>query len=148
MPFSGQMPLKLTGAKAGSGLTASSVQYKFVKMSADQTVVLCTAATDRPIGVLQAPVSATGEPVDVVVAGETMVQADAALLWGYGIGTAADGQAAHYETSVGYLGTGTAPTNTYYVAGMVVNVAGGTSAGNLITAVINCVNMPMGVVTA
>lgn len=138
MPFSGQMPLKLTGAKAGAGLTAATVQYKFVKLSADQTVVLCAAATDRPIGVLQAPVAATGDPVDVVCVGETMVQADAALAYGYGIGTAADGQAAHYETSY-------AASNYYYVAGMVVNVAGGTSAGNLVTAVINCVNPPMGV---
>lgn len=146
MPFQGQMPIKLTGGKAGAGLTAASVQYTFVKMSAEQTVVPCNAATDRPIGVIQAPVSATGDPVDVVIAGETMVQADAALKFGYGIGTSADGQAAHYEVSVGYGGTGAVPNNTYYVAGMVVNVAGGTSAGNLVTAVINCVNMPMGTV--
>lgn len=137
MPFSGQMPLKLTGAKAGAGLTATTVQYKFVKMSADQTVVLCAAATDRPIGVLQAPVAA-GDAAEVVVQGETMLQADAALLFGYGVGTSADGQAAHYEPSI----TGGAQ-NIYYLAGMVVNVAGGTSAGNLVTAVINCVNMPL-----
>src|SRR5262245_23467705 len=122
MPFSGQMPLKLVGGKAGSGLTGQSSQYKFVKLSAEQTVVLCAAATDRPIGVLQAPVGATGDPVDVVVQGESYVQADVALVFGYGIGTSADGQAAHYETSI----TGGAQ-NLYYVAGMVVNVAGGTS---------------------
>lgn len=137
--FSGQFPMKLTGAKAGAGLTAASVQYKFVKLSADNTVVLCAAATDKPVGVLQAPVSATGEPVDVVVQGETLVQADVALAFGYGIGTAADGQAAHYEASIT-----AGAQNLYYVAGMVVNVAGGTSAANLVTAVINCVNPPLG----
>jgi hypothetical protein len=136
MPFQAQMPLKLTGAKAGAGLTAASVQYKWVKMSADQTVVLCDGATDKPIGVLQAPVSATGQPVDVVVIGETQIQADASLSAGQGIGAAADGQAAHYEIGAG--------SNTKYVAGTVVNVAGGTTAGNLITAVIDCVNPPLG----
>src|SRR5436189_298099 len=82
------------------------------------------AATGKPIGVLQAPVGATGDPVDVVVVGETQLQADAALAFGYGIGTSSDGQAANYEI-------GRSATN--YVAGMVVNVAGGTTAGNLIT---------------
>lgn len=138
MPFSGQMPLKLTGAKAGAGLTAQSIQYTFVKLSADQTVVPVTAATDKPIGVIQAPVKATGDEVDVVVCGETMIQADAALAFGYGIGSAADGQARRVEID------GTIASGIYYCCGMVVNVAGGTSAGNLVTAVINCVNPPMG----
>lgn len=138
MPFSGQMPVKLTGAKAGAGLTAQSIQYTFVKLSADQTVVPVTAATDKPIGVIQAPVKATGDEVDVVVVGETMIQADAALAFGYGIGPAADGQARRVEVD------GTIATGIYYCCGMVVNVVGGSSAGNLITAVINCVNAPMG----
>lgn len=136
--FSGQMPLKLVGAKAGAGLTAQSSQYTFVKMSADQTVVPCNAATDKPIGVIQAPVKQTGDEVDVVVIGETSIQADAALAFGYGIGTAADGQARRVEVD------GTIATGIYYCCGMVVNVGGATSAGNLITAVINCVNPPMG----
>ncbi len=139
MPFSGQQPVMLTGGKAGAGLTVASCQYKFVKLSADgQTVVLCAGATDKPIGVIQAPVVATGDPVTVCVVGETQIQADAALAFGYGIGTSADGQAAHYESSI----SGGAQ-NIYYLAGMVVNVAGGTSAGNLITAIINCANMPL-----
>lgn len=125
MPFSGQMPVKLTGAKAGSGLTAASVQYKFVKWSADQTVVLCSAITDVPCGVLQAPVQQTGEAVDVVSSGETMVQADVSLTAGQIIGTSADGQAA-------------VAVATMYPVGTVANVAGATSAGNLITAIINC----------
>jgi hypothetical protein len=139
--FEGQKPLKLLGAKAGAGLTGASVQYKWVKWSYpnDNTVVLCSAATDKPCGVLQAPVVATGDAADVVAIGETLIQADLALAVGYGIGTAVDGQAAHYEASI----TGGAQ-NIYYVAGMVVNVAGAITAGNLITAVINCVNPPLG----
>ncbi len=139
MPFQGNMPIKLVGAKAGAGLTASTAQYRFVKMSADQTVVLCTAATDRPCGVLQAPVGATGDPVDVVSQGETQVVSNGTQKYGYGIGTDASGYAFHVEASI----TGGAQ-NIYYVAGMVVNIQQGTSAGNLITAVINCVNPPLG----
>lgn len=37
--------------KAGTSL--ASDQYKFVKLSADNTVVLCSATTDVPIGILQ-----------------------------------------------------------------------------------------------
>lgn len=129
MSFEGQMPLKLSGAKAGAGLTSSTIQYTFVKMSADQTVVPCTAATDKPIGVIQAPVAATGDPVDVVVVGETQIQADASLSAGDLIGTSADGQA-----DAKIPGTDT----TEYIVGSVVNVAGGTTAGNWITAVVNC----------
>jgi hypothetical protein len=135
MAFTGQQPLKLIGAKAGAGLTLATVQYKFVKMApgVDNTVVLCSAASDRPVGVIQAPVQQTGDPVDVVVIGQTKLQADVALAAGYGVGTSSDGQAAHVE---GFT------YGTSYLAGMVVDVSGGTSAGNLITAVVNCVNMP------
>lgn len=125
MPFQGQMPVKLTGAVAGAGLTVASAQYKFVKISGDNTVVLCAAATDVPIGVLQAPVGATGDAVDVVVIGETMVQADVALTAGNILMTAADGQAA-------------VAVSTGYPVGVVVSVAGATAAGQLVVAVINC----------
>jgi hypothetical protein len=131
-PFQGQMPLKLTGAKAGAGLTVATAQYKFVKLSADNTVVLCAAATDRPIGVLQAPVAATGDPVDVVVLGETQLQADVSTAFGNALGVSADGQATVVTPGPG----------TLWHAGTAVNVAGATSAGNLITAVVNCVNPP------
>lgn len=125
--FDGAKPIKLSGAVAGAGLTADSVQFKFVKLSADNTVVLCAATTDIAIGVLQAPVKATGDPVDVTVAGETMVQAGASITAGQPIGPNASGQA---QTAVA----------TQFVAGVAVNVAGGISAGNLITAVVNCAN--------
>src|SRR5579863_3354186 len=94
MAFKGQMPVKLSGAKAGAGLTTqSTAQYVFVKLSADQTVVLCAATTDIPIGVLQAPVVATGDPVDVVVVGETLLQAGGSTTAGTPISTTAAGLA-------------------------------------------------------
>lgn len=133
--FDGQKPIKLTGAKAGAGLTGATVQYKFVKLSADNTVVLCAATTDKPCGVLQAPAYATGDAVDVVVAGETNVQADVSLTAGQCIGTAVDGQAAVVEPN---------NSGTRFVAGFVANVAGATSAGNLVTAVVDCIAMPLG----
>lgn len=124
--FQATMPLKLTGALAGAGLTSQAgCQYRFVKISADNTVVLCAATTDIPIGVLQAPVSATGDPVDVVVVGETLLQADASMTAGQPISTSGDGQG---QTAVA----------AQYVVGVAVNVAGATTAGTLITAIVDC----------
>ena len=129
--FQGSMPVKLSGCIAGTGLTAAAVQYKFVKISADNAVVLCAAATDIPIGVIQSPVNATGDPVDVTVVGETLIQADASLTAGNLIGTSADGQADAKTV---------ATDSTEYVVGAVVKVNGATTAAQLITAVINCAN--------
>lgn len=125
MPFAGGQALKYSGLVAGSGLTPSTVQYRFVKISADNTVVLCSATTDVPAGVLQAPVQQTGDPVEVVYEGETMLQADTSLTAGNVVATSADGQAASAAAG-------------QYVVGQVVNVAGATSAGNLITALVSC----------
>ena len=122
--FDGQKPLKLVGAIAGSGLSASTAAYRFVKFSADNTVVLCSGTTDIPCGVLQAPAPA-GDPVEVVVIGQTFLQADASISVPGVIATSADGQA---QTAV----------STQYVAGQAVSIAGGTAAGNLISAVVNC----------
>lgn len=123
----------IPGLISGADLSAASAQYKFVKLSADRTVVLCDGATDKPIGVLQAPTptSATGQPVSVVGFGVTKVQADASLAAGDSIGTSADGQA---DKKI--PGTDT----TEYIVGQVLEVAGGTTAGNYITAFINCAN--------
>lgn len=122
----------IPGLVSGADLSASTVQYKFVKLSADKTVVLCAAATDIPIGVLQAPTptSATGQAVTVVGFGVTKIQADASLTFGNLIGTSADGQA----------DAKTAGAGTEFIVGQVIAVAGGTTAGNYITAFINCAN--------
>lgn len=119
------------GLISGADLSASTVAFKFVKLSADRTVVLCNGATDKPIGVIQAPTptSDTGQPVTVVSDGVTKIQADASLTYGQAIGTSADGQA-----DAKTLGSDT----TEYAVGQVLEVAGGTTGGNYITALINC----------
>lgn len=126
--FSGAMPLKLSGAIGGTGCTAATAQYRFVKISADLTVIPCAATTDVPIGVLQAPCVTVGDPVEVVVSGQTQLQADASITIGSTTGliaTSADGQAQ-------------AAVAAQYVVGQAFAIAGATTAGTLITAVVDC----------
>ena len=125
--FEGAQPLKYSGVKGGTGCTAATAAYRFVKFSADNTVVPCAATTDVACGVLQKAVAAVGEPAEVVYGGETHLQADASMTAGQPISTSADGQG---QTAVA----------GQYVVGVAVNVAGATTAGNLITAVVNCAN--------
>lgn len=125
--FEGGRPLKYSGVKGGTGCTAASAQYRFVKFSADNTVVPCAATTDVPCGVLQAAVPAVGEPAEVVYGGQTLLQADASITAGAPISTSADGQA---QTAVA----------AQYVVGVAVNVDGATTAGTLISAVVQCAN--------
>lgn len=113
-----------------AGADLSSNQFYFVKLSAAKTVVACSAVTDVPIGVLQnAP--ASGEAAEVCAVGMTKVSADAAISAGAVIGTSADGQA---ETKA--LGTDT----TEHFAGQAITAA--SAAGDIITAVVNCINPP------
>lgn len=126
MPFQGAMPLRYSGVIAGAGLSASTAQYRYVKFSTDNTVVLCAATTDIPAGILQEPVAA-GDPADVVYGGESMVQAAASITAGAPVATDAVGRA---QTAV----------STQYPVGAAVNVAGATTAGTLITVTVNCAN--------
>ena len=121
----GGASLKYSGVISGAGCTAATAQYKFVKFSADNTVVPCAATTDIPCGVLQAPCVTTGDPVEVVYLGETPLQAAASITAGGQIATAA-------------AGTGQAAVTAQYIVGVAVNVAGATTAGTLITALVNC----------
>lgn len=70
----------------------SSKQFHFVKVSGNNTVTVCAAITDTPIGVLQNN-PASGEAAVVCVFGITKVVADGTLAAGNLIGTSADGQA-------------------------------------------------------
>tara|TARA_R110002012_G_scaffold281204_1_gene470207 strand:+ start:1312 stop:1698 length:387 start_codon:yes stop_codon:yes gene_type:complete len=70
----------------------SAKQYYYVKMSGDNTVTVCAAITDKPIGVLQNK-PASGEQAIVRCFGVSKVSADATLAAGDIIGTSADGQA-------------------------------------------------------
>ena len=97
MSIEGSQPVKLIGAVAGADLSASTVPYKFVKWSTTNTgrVVLCSATTDRPCGVIQgaAPTTALDQPVEVVALGQTKLQSDGTMQTGTIGGTNASGQA-------------------------------------------------------
>lgn len=113
---------------AGADYSASANQYKFVKLSANNTIVLCAGTTDKPIGVLQ-NTPASGGAADVMLMGISKVQGDVDLAYADLIGTSADGQAA-----VLVAGTDT----TKYVVGTVL--VDNSAAAGLITAAINCIN--------
>jgi len=70
----------------------STKQYHFVKMSGNNTVTVCAAITDVPIGVLQNN-PASGGAAEVCLFGISKVVADGTLAAGNLIGTSADGQA-------------------------------------------------------
>lgn len=116
------------GIIAGADLSAAANQYKFVKLSAARTVVLCAAVTDKPFGVLQ-NTPGNGEEATVCCIGTTKVQGDADLAVGNSIGTSADGQAAAY----------TAADTTKYIVGQVV--LDNSAVAGLATAVIDCANV-------
>ena len=124
MAYEGPSALKLTGLTASADLSAK--QYYFVKVSGNNTVTVCAALTDVPIGVLQnAPTS--GQEAEVLCIGVTKVSADAALTAGNLIGPSGDGQADPRT-----IGTDT----THYVVGTVLS--GVSNAGELATAAIKC----------
>ena len=70
----------------------SAKQYYFVKLSAANTVNVCTAITDIPIGILQNKPE-SGEAATVCLFGISKVSADGTLAAGNIIGTSADSQA-------------------------------------------------------
>lgn len=70
----------------------STKQYYFVKLSAANTVNVCTAITDIPIGILQNKPE-SGEAATVCLFGISKVSADGTLAAGNLIGTSADSQA-------------------------------------------------------
>lgn len=116
--------IKLVGVTASADLSAK--QFYFVKMSGDNTVTVCAAATDKPSGVLQnTPTS--GQAAEVCVIGQTKLSSDAALTAGNLIGTSGDGQA-----DAKTPGTDT----TEYTVGFVV--AGSGAADEIATAFVNC----------
>ena len=113
--------------EAGGDL--SSKQFYFVKLNSSGQVVICAAATDVPIGVLQnAPSS--GETAEVMVTGVSKVSSDGVVAVAALIGTAGDGQADSKT-----IGTDT----TEYVVGRHLGPSAG-AAGDLITCTINCLN--------
>ena len=117
--------IRIPGLKAGAAIVAAD-NYKFVKLSAARTVILCAGTTDIPIGVLQDAPVASGDEVSVCCIGVTKVQGDADLAAGNQIGTSADGQAAAY----------TVADTTKHIVGQVI--LDNSAAAGLATVVINC----------
>ena len=102
----------------------SAKQYYIVKMSGDNTVTVCAAVTDVPIGVLQNKPASGGQAV-VRVFGMSKVSADATLAAGDIIGTSADGQAQPV--------TQCSETTVYNIGQAVTGGAAGTLQTALIT---------------
>lgn len=115
---------------AGGNLASS--QYKAVKLSADNTVVICDGATDKAIGVLQNK-PASGATAEVCIFGVTKWQGDADLAAGDYVGTSADGQA-DAKTPAG--------AGTEWYIGVVLQ--GNSAAGGLATVFINAATGGLG----
>lgn len=101
----------VVGMIAGADL--SSNIHRFVKLSAQNTVVVVTAATDIVIGVQTDEVLATaaGMPVSVKVAGQAYLEASEALAINDIVGPSADG-------------SGQVAVATNYPCGIVIQAAG------------------------
>lgn len=122
--------IKLPGVTASADLSAK--QFYFVKMSGVNTVTVCAATTDKPIGVLQnAPVS--GAEAEVCVIGVTKLSSDVALTAGNLLCTSSDGQGAIMTP-----GTDT----TKYTVGTAITTTG--AANELATAFVNCASPARG----
>ena len=114
--------IKVGNFTASADLSAK--QYHFVKMSGNNTVTVCAAITDVPIGVLQNN-PASGGAAEVCLFGISKVVADGTLAAGNVIGTSADGQADAIAA-----GTDT----TVYTMGIALSAA---AAGDTVEAFIN-----------
>ena len=114
--------IKVGNFTASADLSAK--QYHFVKMSGNNTVTVCAAITDIPIGVLQNTPS-SGQAASVCLFGITKVVADGTLAAGNVIGTSADGQADAIAA-----GTDT----TVYTMGIALNAA---AAGETVEMFVN-----------
>ena len=122
-----ETPLFATTREAAADLSTS--QYKFVKLDSNGRVAAMAAATDIPFGILQNKPDALGKAAEVMLAGISEIQADAALTIGWLIGSSADGQADRKIP-----GTDT----TEYAVGHVL--IGADNAGERATVAFNCLN--------
>lgn len=123
MSVEGPQPVHWTFVPGGA-ITA----FRFVKLSAANTVIQCAGVTDKPIGVAQEAATGAGAPggIKVCISGITKIEGDADLAAGDSIGPSADGQAAAY----------TVTDTTKHIVGQVL--IDNAAAAGLITAAINC----------
>lgn len=119
-----EQPLGKSTFKANADL--SGKQFHIVKLTANNTVDVCSAATDRPVGILQNTPKA-GEAAEVLWSGisKLKVGAGAAIAGGDPVGTDASGQG---DTKV----YGTDTTNF-----VVAECVEGAAAGNICTVLVN-----------
>ena len=122
-----EIPKKVLSLICGA-VSLAAMQYHFVKLSADNTVVVCSGVTDVPVGVLQND-PGIGEAAEVLVFGISKLVVGGAgdLTFGLAVGTDADGHA------VSSLVTDT----TCYNVGRVLEGAGSVAS---CVASINCLN--------
>jgi hypothetical protein len=110
----------------------SSYQYCFVKLDSNGNAAVCTAVTDKPIGVLQnQPIS--GKEASIVVEGGTKLKASAAINIGASLGTTTGATAVTYAQ-----GTDTSK----YIVGTALTAAG--AASDIISAVVSCASAARG----
>jgi len=109
----------------------SAKQYYFVKLSAANTVNVCTAITDIPIGILQNKPE-SGEAATVCLFGISKVSADGTLAAGNLIGTSADSQAdaiaAGTDTTVYTMGQALETAAAGDTVSMLLNPTGSRAA--------------------
>lgn len=118
----------IPGLKAGADLSAETNRYRLVKLSAANTVVLCTAVTDKAVGVLQnRPLS--GENAKVCAWGLTKVRGGAGLSVDDRIAPATDAEAVAV--------THGSDTTTYPIGTV---LEGTSNAGEYGTAMVDCVS--------
>ena len=123
-----EVPVLLIPGLKSSSTSLATKQYYFMKLDSSGDVVVCSAATDKPIGVLQNN-PAGGETAAVMALGITRIVGDALLAVGDLIGTSADGQADAKTPGTDI---------TEYLVGTVLKANG--AAGDLATAMVNCIN--------
>tara|TARA_Y100001938_G_scaffold150907_1_gene244308 strand:+ start:4879 stop:5265 length:387 start_codon:yes stop_codon:yes gene_type:complete len=114
----------LTCITLEAGADLSGDQYKMVKLSAAKTIVLCSNATDAPVGVLQNK-PGSGEAATVAVSGACKLLAGGTVNAGDFVGTDASGTA-----DAKTPGSDT----TEYVIGRALT---GAASGEVLTALIN-----------
>lgn len=128
-------PVLILPFTAASAMSAATEQFCLVKLASNGQVHLCTAITDKAIGVLQNS-PARGEVADVMVLGLSKLRANADLAVDDLIAPAVTGRGAAYVAG----GTGTSS----YLVGRVVAVDTSDNDGRLVTALINCASVARG----
>ena len=112
-----------------AGADLSTAQYKFVKLSADNTVVICSGATDDMLGILQnKPTSGGVARVRIMGISRVYVGASS-VTYGTKVGTDANGLAvAKTANTAKYLGV------------VISGAAAGADASVLVFGVLNTIS--------